>query len=148
MNIVFHSYDKMNYSREAVVKAIRLFADELFDEDYSRLHLEIAMVDRESDGTIGETITYDFETPTPEFIDITLANDLSDKDFMTTLAHEMVHVKQLAMGELVIDEDTLDLSWYKKTKTDNPSYWETPWEIEAEALENDLYEKWKTIFTK
>ena len=146
MNLIIHDHEnKLRYSKEVVRDAVHFFADRLFEKltDYSSLHLEISLDDRDPDGTLGETVTYDFDdVETPEFIDIVLANDLSDKEFMVTLAHEMVHVKQLAMGELIVCPDSLDLSWYKKPRNKKSSYWDTPWEKEAEEKEYNLYAEW------
>jgi len=145
MKILFHdTQGKMPFEQTYVDQAVRFFADTLFgDTCYNNLHLEIALTEPEEDGCLGETITYDFdEVSTPEFIDITLVKHLSDEDFMTTLAHEMVHVWQLATGSLIVDEETLNISWHKFVNHGD-DYNDTPWEQEANEYESILVDKWK-----
>ena len=52
------------------------------------------------------------------------------RDFLTTVAHEMVHVKQYVKGELVgAGEEDVD-------------YWDRPSEIEAHGRETGLFIRW------
>lgn len=68
------------------------------------------------------------------------ANDLR------TIAHEMVHLKQYVKHELV---DSGEIVFWKGeamhmvTKTSEDSYWLSPWEMEARAMEDYLLYKWK-----
>lgn len=67
---------------------------------------------------------------------------LDKKLMLKTLAHEMVHVKQYAKGEL---KDYL-ISNKSKWKgeifiNDEIEYWFQPWEIEAHGMEMGLYLK-------
>ena len=54
-------------------------------------------------------------------------------DWLTTLAHEMVHVKQFARGEL-----SPTFSRWKKLEREFDDYWEQPWENEARRLQHKL----------
>ena len=54
-------------------------------------------------------------------------------NWLTTLAHEMVHVKQFARNEL----DSALTVWKGKDHT-NTEYWDQPWEREARRLQNKL----------
>lgn len=56
---------------------------------------------------------------------------------MMTLAHEMVHVKQFAMGEL---EENMNV-WKGKRFSGKTDYWDTPWEIEAHGREYGLWSR-------
>ena len=70
--------------------------------------------------------------------------DSSDNEIMIqTLAHEMVHVKQWARGELKDFAGYKKARW-KKTMIDceKTKYDDLPWEIEAHKLEKILYDKW------
>lgn len=73
---------------------------------------------------------------------ITLDKNLSRKQLLLALAHEMVHVKQYAKGEL---KDYIKVNKSKwKGKIIDPievDYWEHPWEIEAHGRETGLYYK-------
>lgn len=60
------------------------------------------------------------------------------RKLLTTVAHEMVHVKQYARRELTGDD-----VW--QGKTINPKkvdYWDKPWEIEAHGRECGLFVRW------
>jgi len=54
---------------------------------------------------------------------------------LMTIAHECVHVKQFAIGELSENQS----SWRGKHIKDDIEYWESPWEIEAFGRERGLY---------
>jgi len=57
---------------------------------------------------------------------------------LETVAHEMVHVKQFARGEL---DDTP--AWLGKTyDTNKTEYWDLPWEIEAHGREVGMFIRW------
>lgn len=70
--------------------------------------------------------------------EIEVQRDMPLRKLLTTVAHEMVHVKQYARKELI--DDTI---WQGKTV--NPKrtdYWELPWEIEAHGRETGLFIRW------
>lgn len=58
-------------------------------------------------------------------------------ELISTLAHEMIHVKQMANGELEIDQETGKKYW-KGVDYTYASYEDQPWEIEAFKNENRL----------
>ena len=75
---------------------------------------------------------YGFCTPetTREFeIDIALLGN-----WVMTLAHEMVHVKQFAKGELSIDMDR----WKRNRRVGKLKYTDQPWEREAFRMQHNL----------
>ena len=58
------------------------------------------------------------------------------RGLLETVAHEMVHVKQYARGELSPVKDI----WMGKTYDPKEiSYWDLPWEIEAHGREVGLF---------
>lgn len=55
-------------------------------------------------------------------------------NWLSTLAHEMVHVKQFARGEL-----DFAFAYWKSTRiSENMEYWIQPWEKEARRLQHKL----------
>lgn len=71
---------------------------------------------------------------------ITINSGISKRDTLTTIAHEMVHVKQYAKGEMRDSYFIGGVSWQgKSVNTDKLEYWDTPWEIEAFGREKGLY---------
>ena len=79
---------------------------------------------------------------TREFL-ITIDSKLNKKETLLALAHEMVHVKQYAKGEMKeIFRPTRMVKWQgKKFLHEEFDYWEQPWEIEAYGREKGLYVK-------
>ena len=59
-------------------------------------------------------------------------------NWLSTLAHEMVHVKQFAKGEL-----SGNLSRWKTRDHSNTEYWDQPWEKEARRLQSKLVAKFE-----
>jgi hypothetical protein len=59
--------------------------------------------------------------------------DLDLDRTLEMLAHEMVHVKQFALGELVDNPSGKTVKWQGKRVSvrDDDGYWTLPWEIEA-----------------
>ena len=60
---------------------------------------------------------------------------------LQTLAHEMVHVKQFARGELkdIMKAHSLCKWQGREFDTEDLNYWDYPWEIEAHGREKGLY---------
>jgi hypothetical protein len=73
---------------------------------------------------------------------ITLNPNLGKRNTLLVLAHEMVHVKQYARGELKDFVRLNRVKWKGKIYNDRViDYWELPWEIEAHGREKGLYYK-------
>lgn len=73
----------------------------------------------------------------PRQFEIVLKRHKSFKNTIATLAHEMVHLKQFAKGELNINQT----KWHKGLiDTQQIPYLQWPWEVEASLYENILYE--------
>lgn len=77
-----------------------------------------------------------------EFI-IGVDRTLNKKETLLALAHEMVHLKQYARGELKdIYRPVRMVKWHgDKFLHEQMDYWEQPWEIEAYGREKGLYYK-------
>lgn len=54
-------------------------------------------------------------------------------NWLTTLAHELVHVKQFARGEV-----NSNLTHWKNKDCSDKDYWDQPWEVEARQLQHKL----------
>lgn len=75
----------------------------------------------------------------PRAFEIELNKNALTSDILATIAHEMVHVKQYARGELV----TRGLVHYwKGERHSDTDYNNRPWEIEAHSLDEHLYQQW------
>jgi hypothetical protein len=73
---------------------------------------------------------------------INLEWDKLGKRVLQCLAHEMVHVKQYAKGELKFHERG-NLVTFQREQYQVDEYWESLWEIEAYGREVGLYQKFK-----
>lgn len=71
----------------------------------------------------------------PREFSILLKKNKSKRYMLMTLAHEMVHVKQFATGEL---HESMNV-WKGKRMPSKTDYWDTPWEVEAHGREAGLY---------
>lgn len=99
------------------------------------LDIEVKRPSLIEDGADGycEVIGHNSQNKPREFL-IQIARNKSKRYMMMTLAHEIVHLKQYALGEL--DEDT---NTWKGKRYNSKSYWNTPWEIEAYGRERGMY---------
>lgn len=73
---------------------------------------------------------------------LSLESSLSSDKLLQTLAHEMVHVKQYAKGQLKVvypKRGNPYFSWLGKKVKSN--YYESPWELEAFSRERILANK-------
>ena len=71
---------------------------------------------------------------------ITVDPTLGKRNMLLVLAHEMVHVKQYAKGEMRDYVRMNKVRFKGKVYNDKKmSYWDFPWEIEAHGREKGLY---------
>lgn len=85
----------------------------------------------------GSAFGYCLSETTRDF-EIEVDSKLTLRKMLTTVAHEMVHVKQYARREL-----TGDYTWQGRTyNPKNCNYWDQPWEIEAHGRETGLFVRW------
>jgi len=75
----------------------------------------------------------------PRVFKIELHPGIGVRNIFSTLAHEMVHVKQYLNDEL---NEEMTLWKGKKVDSDNMDYWIHPWEIEASGIEVGLLYKY------
>jgi len=86
----------------------------------------------------------DFGGP-PRMFRLHIDAGLSKRMSLLTLAHEMTHMKQYAIGEL---KDYVKypnkIKWKGEIiEKDSSEYWDAPWEIEALGREQGLYNMFK-----
>lgn len=59
------------------------------------------------------------------------------------ICHEMVHLKQYVSENLKMSSDFRTVIWKGKTYDNSSEYFSREWEVEARALENKLWRKFK-----
>lgn len=80
----------------------------------------------------------------PRRFTIVVSDKLSRKNFIKTLLHELVHVKQYLLGELK-DNYNGNVKWKKKYYEDTATYYayiNMPWEKQAYQVSEILYKKY------
>ena len=112
----------------------------------SKLFVNIVLISKlhEKDGVSGDCIWEDESCNRPREFTVRVNSSQSLQDILSTVAHEMVHVKQYARGELKDFSRTIKLcKWQGKTvDVDSIDYYDHPWEIEAHGRERGLFIRW------
>lgn len=121
---------------QELIKATRFFAKELLSRKMMP-HIGIDIVLKTRLPDLGSCmVTYYNDWYKPREFEIELRKHRSLKNTLITLAHEMVHLKQFAKGELNCEQTR-----WKGVKFDSDAidYHSYPWEIEASSMERLLY---------
>jgi hypothetical protein len=131
--------------RALVESAAWYYAEKLMSKRlYKTLELNIKLVRNLSkkEGAEGLCIWDEWETAkTPRGYSIDLDSAVSLRNLLINLAHEMVHVKQWAKGEMYEYSRSPSLVRFKKSvyDIDDLDYYDYPWEIEAFGRQEGLF---------
>ena len=141
MNVVFSKKVSLDL-RKVLTDATKFYANRLGIDKELQDKLTIKILVRKSKDR-GACFTNCYLNKTPVEFDIEL-NPHEDASILQTLAHEMVHVKQFATGELrLLNNKNRANRWndepWKKEKDEMDAYYDSPWEIEAFGREEGLY---------
>jgi hypothetical protein len=128
--------------RRLSLKAIELFRQHLFKRNKKLGNLlQIDLRFRNLVDAWGICDHNDVGIKPREFTILVHSGLKNEKDVITTVAHEMVHVWQYATGKLRDYEAPVHR--YENDLYDaDMSYRDMPWEIEARRLEKVLYRLW------
>jgi hypothetical protein len=128
-------------SATLLIDAARFYIKTLMPRLADKIAVVIRVVDKFE--FEGEAEWVDTNTKFPRVFVVTLKNGRLKK-VISTLAHELVHVKQYARGEL---RHVAGATMWKKERhpvmkksNNGKAYWLTPWEIEAYGMEVGLME--------
>lgn len=78
---------------------------------------------------------------------VSIRSTMSKKEQLTTLAHELVHVKQFATGQFCPLDYGNKRKWmHRMINCDNLDYWDYPWEVDAYGREPGLYHRYVQKF--
>jgi hypothetical protein len=127
------------YFKPYVEKAVQFYAKELIPNTRIRnncvaiIRFDASIPNYGSCGAEG----YNSKKEPREFL-IEVHPGIGARDILETLAHEMVHVKQLVYHET---NDELSVWRGKKMNSDKMDYWHHPWEIDAHGREIGLLTK-------
>lgn len=122
--------------KKLLATATQYYCDKLLSKRISRnIYIEIVLKkDLEEQGYC-EIHDYNTLGKARHFL-IEIDKQANFKTILTTLAHECVHMKQYAMGEL---NENMSVWRGKKINSDTVPYWDHPWEIEAYGKERGLF---------
>ncbi len=125
--------------QQEVCDAVNFFSDQLFSTKLSKhLVIELELKSHFKDHGDCEVLEYNSQRK-PRSFKIRLRKKKSYKSLIKTLAHELVHVKQFALGEMSEFHDR----WRDGVDHKETDYYDLPWEIEARMMEHVLYDKYK-----
>lgn len=130
-------------SQKKYVKSITDFCVNKLMPRMVSLELNIRLRDFGRDDSYGYCISADDTDPNrPREFDLDINSKVKLRLLLETVAHEIVHVKQFARGELYQSSVTMKHRWQGKWYKRTLSYWDQPWEIEAHGREPGLFIQW------
>lgn len=132
-------------SAKTIRDATNFFASKLMHKNLVKnLTINIIFGDLGSDKGYGYPEHEEDRVPRDFNIDINAK--FSHSMYIKTIAHEMVHVKQYAKGELRDLEKPPKVKWkdklYASDDLNDERYWLAPWEVEAYGFEVGLIKLW------
>lgn len=126
-------------------KALNFFADALLSKQMQK-HIQLRFSFRKSIKDYqGMVYVDDFnlQKKLRQFVVVINKNDTEEQQLIT-MAHELVHVKQFAYGEMDIGLTR----WRGKPVKEDVPYLDQPWEVEADNLSLKLVEEFNYIMEK
>ena len=130
-------------NRKLVKQAAKWYAEKLMGKRLMNslkinIHLRRNLITKE--GNEGTAVWEDDYCDRPREFTIELDLTFSIRDVLITLAHEMVHIKQWARGEMYEYSKSPMVRFHTtKFKLDDINYWDYPWEIEAFGKQLGLF---------
>lgn len=126
--------------KKDIISATHFYAKELLSPQMLP-HVSLTIRFSETIEELGSCcVTFTNDWYKPREFDIVLKNKKSKRILLITLAHEMVHLRQFAKGELA---NGLTRWKGESVDSDHVEYSMLPWEIEAASLEYILYALYK-----
>jgi|TARA_R110002074_G_scaffold28135_3_gene81134 hypothetical protein len=107
------------------------------------LEINVHIKDFKEDDSYGYAIaTNEACDVRPREFDVDINKHTRLRRLLETVAHEMVHVKQFARGELYQSSVTAKHRWQGNWQRGEKHYYDLPWEIEAHGREIGLFVRW------
>ena len=110
----------------------------------SKVEIDIKLINnlKEKEEVAGDC-TWEDRRYRPRQFTVRIDSAQEKQDMLETVAHEMVHVKQYARGELKDTNHHILCKWKGKViDSEKVNYYDHPWEIEAHGRERGLFYRW------
>lgn len=133
-----------NVSLNMVRSAANFYGDYLLGTKLSKnVNLSIKFIKYPRGSYDYAECIWKYENHCSRDFEISIDRSLCRREMLLALAHEMVHLKQYAKGELKdYVKPARMIGWMgEKFLEEELDYWEQPWEIEAYGREKGLYFK-------
>jgi RNase P/RNase MRP subunit POP5 len=128
-------------SREETREVISFFADKLLGQRLSK-NIKIFFSFDPKLEDFGLITRLDMAARNARKFSVKIAAQLNRTTALLTIAHEIVHVKQYARGELKDMMTQQSKKWLGEVYDENVAYEDHPWEIEALKMEPLLLQSW------
>lgn len=143
MDLLFYNYKDQKINKKELIYCIKFYLSLLFKPQQKHivdeLSISVKFQEMNEDG-LCEFLDDDED---PRMFLIHIQKGISRKRILKALAHEMVHLKQFALNELLkFDVDDAPVYKGKTYRIDEMSYWDWPWEIEANGREVGMYTRY------
>jgi len=141
MQITFHRGSRQK--REDAESLAQFVAYKLMPRMAPKLSVEICFVTGlfKREGVFGDVGYYEGDRTPRDFV-IRVDPGIDTIDLLKTIAHEMVHVKQIARAELAELIRRPYFRFHRNYYHKNTDYFDKPWEIEAHGREEGLVIRW------
>lgn len=132
------SFNGYNNRKRLVRDAIDWFLPKYVGKHILDIEIHDKRMNRE--GTDGATSIVGRCCKPREFL-IEMNNSLDDKCYISTLFHELIHLKQWVFRQRITTEYHKDY-WYGERIGDDVEYMQLPWEKEAYYLEDKVFRQY------
>ena len=122
-------------------QAVRWYGRKLLGERlFDKLEISLEFDDSELSKNVYGFCDWNDDSTRARDFTITVNPNLGKRNMLIVIAHEMVHVKQYAKGELKDYVRASRVKFRGEIYNDREiDYWDYPWEIEAHGREKGLY---------
>mgnify|MGYP001393765025 CR=1 FL=1 len=130
-------------TQKKYTKSMVKFCADMLMPRIHNLEINLRLKNFKEDDSYGYALaTDDADANRPREFDLDINTDARLRRLLETVAHEMVHVKQFARGELYQSSMTAKHRWKGNWQRSEKEYWDLPWEIEAHGRECGLFCRW------
>jgi len=136
-------YRGSSQKRDQTESLVRFAAAKMMPRMAPKISIEFYFVTGlfKREGVFGDIGYYEGDKAIRDFV-IRLDPGIDEVDLLKTVAHEMVHVKQIARKELVELIRTPYYRFHSGYYHKSIDYFDKPWEIEAHGREEGLVVRW------